>query len=297
MRIGSLVLLALLLFAPPRTLFEDSLAAAKTLYQSAAYEEALALLDRLRSAPEQVAATDLPAVGQYRAYCLLALGRQADADRAIEEIVLADPFFLPSENDVSPRVRDAFAAVRRRVLPTVVQQRYAKAKATFDRKDHAAAVEQFTAVSALLQDPNLGEAPGLADLKLLAAGFLDLARSAVAAAAPAPAPPAPAPPAPAALPPRVYNATDPGITLPVARRQDVPRWPNLSGSMPRPTRKGVLDILIDESGQVQGAMMRESVDPRYDELLLAAARGWRYTPATMDGHPVKFMKRIQVVVQ
>jgi hypothetical protein len=246
-----------------------------------------------------VAAADLPAVGQYRAYCLLALGRQGEADRAIEEIVLADPFFLPSEDDVSPRVRDAFGAVRRRVLPSVVQQRYTMAKAAFDRKEHAAAVEQFTSVNALLQDTNLGETPELADLRLLAAGFLDLAKAAAAAAAtPPPAPPpAPAPAAAESLPPRIYDAADPGIKLPGVKRQDIPRYPYVSNAMPHPTRKGVIEVLIDESGVVRSAMMRETIDRRYDELLLTAARSWRYSPATVEGRPVKFMKRIQVVVQ
>jgi TonB family protein len=59
----------------------------------------------------------------------------------------------------------------------------------------------------------------------------------------------------------------------------------------------VLDVLIDENGQVENVMVLQSVDQRYDELLMAAARAWRYTPAYKDGRPVKFLKRIQVIVQ
>jgi hypothetical protein len=32
-------------------------------------------------------------------------------------------------------------------------------------------------------------------------------------------------------------------------------------------------------------------------MLLAATRNWRYTPATKDGQPVKFIKRISVIIQ
>jgi hypothetical protein len=71
----------------------------------------------------------------------------------------------------------------------------------------------------------------------------------------------------------------------------------VTGAAGRPTRQGLLDVVIDERGVVENAMLRQPIDPRYDDLLLAAARTWRYTPAIKDGRPVKFVKRIQVVVQ
>ena len=296
MRTSMIVVLLLLLFGPPRlAATQDSLAAARTLYQSAAYEEALGLLNRLRSSPAQ--ATDAQSVGQYRAYCLLALNRQAEADRAIEEVVAVNPLFVPSDTDVSPRVRGAFQTVRRRMLPAIVQQKYTAAKVTFDRKDYAAAVDQFTRLTALLQDSALEQAPALSDLRVLAMGFLELAQTA-AAAAPAPPRPDPVASPPAAAQPRVYDVSEPGVILPVTRRQDLPRWPYsplAQGGLPE--RRGVLDVLIDENGQVENVMVLQSVDQRYDELLMAAARAWRYTPAYKDGRPVKFLKRIQVIVQ
>src|SRR5436305_1954767 len=106
---------------------DNALATARDLYASAAYDDALAMLNRLRAsdhAPDQS-----PAIEQYRAYCLLALGRAADAEQAIEAVVAAQPTYQPNDTDVSPRVRSAFAAVRRRMLPAIVQQTYAQAKA------------------------------------------------------------------------------------------------------------------------------------------------------------------------
>ena len=51
--------------------------------------------------------------------------------------------YQPSETEASPRVRAAFSEVRQRQLPDIARTRYASAKAAFDRKDYAAAEQQF----------------------------------------------------------------------------------------------------------------------------------------------------------
>ncbi len=148
------------------------LAAARDLYASAAYDDALAVLNRLRSTAHP--AGQARAIEQYRAFCLLALGRASDAEQAIEAVVAAEPSYLPSDNDASPRVRSAFTTVRRRMLPVIIQQQYAGAKAAFDRKDFAAAAGGFHQVLAALADPDVAaeaQRPPLVDLKMLAIGF------------------------------------------------------------------------------------------------------------------------------
>ena len=55
--------------------------------------------------------------------------------------------------------------------------------------------------------------------------------------------------------------------------------------------------LDDETGIVETALMRESVSAQYDNQALAAARTWRYRPATVDGVPVKFKKTISITVK
>src|SRR5439155_20551105 len=85
-------------------------------------------------------------IDQHRAFCLLALGRTAEAERAIEAVVELAPAFRPSDADASPRVRIAFRDVRRRMLPAIIQQKYAEAKAAYDRNDSAAAGSGFKQV-------------------------------------------------------------------------------------------------------------------------------------------------------
>jgi outer membrane biosynthesis protein TonB len=280
---------------------QDSLSAARDLYAGAAYEDALLLLNRLRftSPPDEASAIE-----QYRAFCLLALGRSADAEQAIAAVVQAQPLFQPSNADVSPRLRSAFSDVRRRVLPAVVQERYAASKSAYDRKSWAEAERGFKQVLDLLNDPELAGAATqspLADIKTLAVGFYDL--SVVAAAPPPPPPPpveAPPPPPPPVVavagPPRIYVAGEPGVVPPVALKQSLPAFPtqNVGGPLPK---DGSIEIVINESGAVESALMKVPMSAAYDRQALIAARGWEYKPATLNGVAVKFRKTVQINVK
>src|SRR5687768_18525669 len=123
--------LAILLLSSASAAAQDSLDPVRTLYASAEYEEALAAIGRLKSNADLGGVVE---IDRYRALCLIALGRSAEADQAIETTVTLDPLYQPAAADASPRVRAAFAAVRHRVLPTVVRNLYAAAKAAYDRK-------------------------------------------------------------------------------------------------------------------------------------------------------------------
>ena len=274
---------------------DRDLNAARELYASAAYDDALAVLNRLRSSDHP--ASQKRAIEQYRAFCLLALGRSTDAEQAIEAVVAAEPTFQPGEGDASPRIRSAFTTVRRRMLPSIIQQKYAESKAAFDRKEFAAAAEGFTQVLTALADQDVAaearQSP-LADLRVLAGGFQELAAKAsapppVLAVAPVAAPLPPASP----LTPRVYTGGESGIVAPAVVNQALPPFP---GQVIIP-RNGKLDLLIDEFGSVESAAMTGSVTPAYDQLVIAATRNWRYKPATQNGTPVKFRKTVQITVK
>jgi TonB family protein len=174
---------ALLALAVPASA-QNSLPEAQALYANAQYEEALTALNRMRA--EGLAVRDVPPVEQYRALCLLALGRAGEAEEAIAAVITAMPSYAPPDRDVSPRVRSAFQDVRRRVIPLVMQQNYGSAKAAFERQDYAAARDGFAQVMAVLADPALADLvgqPPLADLSLLAKGFHDLSMTSLATVA------------------------------------------------------------------------------------------------------------------
>jgi tetratricopeptide (TPR) repeat protein len=276
---------------------DADLTAARDLYASAAYDDALSVLNRLRSSEHP--ASHSRAIEQYRAFCLLALGRPADAEQAIEAVVAAEPTYTPGDGDASPRIRSAFTAVRRRMLPSIIQQKYAQAKAAFDRKDFGAAADGFTQVLNALADQDVAaeaKRPPLSDLLTLAGGFQELAAK---AAAPPPAPPAPvvaatpAPPPPVPAPPRIYTGGETGIMAPAVINQALPPFP---GQVVIP-RNGKLEVVIDELGAVESAVMTSTVSQTYDAMVITAAKAWRYKPATLNGMPVKFRKTVQITIK
>ena len=56
-------------------------------------------------------------------------------------------------------------------------------------------------------------------------------------------------------------------------------------------------VVSDETGIVESATLRLSVNPQYDAVVLAAAKTWLYRPASLDGSPVKYRKMIQIVLR
>jgi tetratricopeptide (TPR) repeat protein len=273
---------------------QDAVSTARELYASARYDEALAALNSIRTREDvAVRPSDVRALEQVRSLCLLALGRASEAEEAIAAVVAVDPFYQPGDADAAPRVRAAFKEVRQRMLPEIASERYAAAKATYERKEHEAAVEQFQQAIALLDDPDMRGR--LSDLRMLAAGFLELSVAAVKAAEAAkPVEPPPPPPPPAPVAPRIYTSDDTDATPPETLRQEVPKMP--SALLQQARDRGVVEVVVDEAGRVESAAIRVSIHAVYDSMLIGAAADWKYRPATVNGQPVKFRKRIAITV-
>ena len=286
-------LVLLLLGAAEAGAQAPSLARARELYTAASYADALATLDALQATAQPA---ERESIALYRVLCLVALGRTADANAAIETLVQAHPLYRPPTDDLSPRIRTALVDARTRMLPVIIQERYAEAKAAFDRKDFAPAATTFKWVLQAVQDPDIAQAvakPPLSDLRTLAAGFQDLSEKALAPPPPPPPPVVVAPPPP---PPRDYKRlftqADPDVTPPVAIHQELPGF---RGRLPE-ARNGVLEVTISASGAVESARMVSPVHPQYDALAISAAKRWQYQPARVDGVPVRYAKSVQINV-
>jgi TonB family protein len=288
------------------------LAAAKTLYAQGVYEEALTKLDKIHSD------TTADEVDEYRALCLLALGRTPESQRSLETLFTRTPLFKMSDADVPPRLVTMFHDVRRRLLPVVIRSLYVKSKTSYDQKNFVVAAAGFKDMLTLSADEDLGdEAPALADLKTLADGFLGLsqveiekaaaaARAAAAAAAAAPPTPEPPPSSQAKPPappadagpqgPRIYTDADHDVTPPVEVSKALPEWNPANPQWRKFELRGAIRIVIDETGKIESASLVQSVHEAYDPLLLAAARQWIYKPARRNGQPVKYQKIVAVLL-
>src|ERR1044072_7562827 len=121
---------------------QDSLSAAKELYASAAYEDALSTLTRLTEGGS--AAPDIARqVDEYRAFCLYALGRTGEAESVAESMLRRDPLMKLDSADISPRLETMFSNVRKRMLPTLIRDRFRAARAALDQKNLSAAAAQL----------------------------------------------------------------------------------------------------------------------------------------------------------
>jgi TonB family protein len=301
---------------------QDSLTAAKDLYASAAYEDALSALTRLAegggAAPEIVRQVD-----EYRAFCLYALGRTDEAESVAEAMIRREPMMRLDSPDVSPRLEVMFSTVRKRLLPTLIRERFKTARTALEQKNLAEAEPQLAEAKLMIADAEklAIKDDGLADLGVLVDGFLQLVRSTAeqrqAIAQPAaaniappaaanipqetPAAPGPAPrrtePAPVpASAPRVYTVDDVGVVPPAVINQ---RMPAMTPDLVRITKamktSAVVELVINEKGDVVDATVIKSVNTSFDNLVIGAARRWKYRPALKDGVAVRYVKTLILV--
>jgi TonB family protein len=275
---------------------DDPIETAKTLYLSAAYQEALTALSNLP------AGSDLDAADKYRALCFLGLDKPEEAGRALEALVKRRPLYTLDTATESPKLVAVFEQTRTRTLPDLVRKMFASAKEAFEKHELAAASAQFAEVVMLLESRELAKVPALADMRLLADGFAKLTdhqriaaekAAAVAAATTARATNAPAIPEP----PKVYTAEDGDVVAPMPVSQTMPLWSPPNDSFRRVAFSGTLEVVIDENGAVESARMAQATNPGYDQQLIAATKNWRYTPATTGGRKVKYRKLIKITLQ
>jgi TonB family protein len=200
----------------------------------------------------------------------------------------------------------------------MIRDRFRAARSALDQKNVAQAEPLLVEARLMIAEAEkLGvNDDGLGDLSALVDGFLQLMRftadqpastkpaAAITGEAAAAIPPAaaalgtvePSPAPRAGGAPRVYTGYDPDVTPPVVVDQRMPPMvPELRILARSMNRSAVLDIVIDENGGVLEAILRQSMNPIFDNLLVDAARRWKYRPAIKDGVPVRFTKTLTVL--
>ena len=269
------------------------------LYHDARYAEALQVLDEVEagsngSAP---AGDERDVVDQYRALCLLALDRPAEARTVLRRLVERRPDYAFPADDLPPRFMAVVRETQADVLPSLARAEYRAGKASYDRRAYSEAEKRLRRVVSLAEMDGLAPEAraSIEDLADLARGFLGLMENhRVEAVASLPPATFTAPTRPRSAP---YTTADQGVTPPVTLRQDLPGWRAPAGGtafMGGNPPKGTLEVLVDERGRVADARLSRSVHPFYDGRLLAAAKRWQYRPATKDGKPVPFSKTIEI---
>ena len=273
--VSSAILLVIAVSVPALAQDQDAVAQARRLYASAAYDEALAALGN----------ADDPDAQQYRALCLLALGRQQQAEAAIAALVSSSPQFVGQGEEMPPRFVTLLKETRQRLLPGILRELFTDGRKQFQAKAFEPALRKFETVIAFSSDPMLRDLEEISDLRLLASGFIDLAEKSEEPKAP---------PVNVVEPPATPSrAAAPTTTPPVAIRQNIPTWPPDAGPIEL-ANPGAVRVRIDSEGKVISATMVNKVNPRYDIRLIANALSWRYTPATLNGMPIESETTVEI---
>ena len=284
------VLIAALSFSQSPSALET----ARGLYADAAFEEALLALTKL---PNESSPKDARLADEYRIFTLFALGRTGEAERAAETLIRRDPIGGLQSPDASPRIHTMFGAVRARVLPAVIRDKYRSGRAAVDNKEFARGARELGDTLRLIDEAGSAgiDDDGLADLRELADGFLVLAKAQPGAStAMANAPKTAGVPVSA---PRIYGVKDTDVTPPAIISQELPDVPaSLRATVASARRPMMVAVTVDETGRVQDSHVVIPMNPVYDRLVMAAAKNWRYRPAVKDGKTVAYQRVIAITV-
>lgn len=244
--------------------------------------------------------------GDQERVLTLPLGRVPEAETA-EALVVGDPLAPLHATDLSPRIRSMYDAVRARVLPRLIRDRYREGRAAVEAKDASAAAAAFTSAKRLMDEAERAKVAdsGLADLRMLVDGFLALSTSQPPASAPVSKPVASTPVSPATPRPpavrrekAVYTIDDDDVVPPQIVSQPIPVVPDAPRErVLRARRPMIVNVTVDPSGRVRSASIVVSINSIYDRMVMDAAKSWRYQPATRGGVAVAYEKAVAVRIQ
>jgi tetratricopeptide (TPR) repeat protein len=289
---------------------EDILAQAKAHYESAAYEQALETLAGVAG----MSGVNRVELEQYRAMCLLALGRMEEAADAVAAIVAADPRYVPPPSVASPKVLTLVATVRAEHLPIVIRDLVASGRAAFEEKQFEEAAGEFALALTLIDDEAVKDWEDREAVRVLAEGFATLADASAREGTP-PATAAALGEAPqddaGSSSPAAGNGSaedaaeasasapeevvaDAIVQPPVAIHQEMPPWVPPDALVGSRTYHGLLKVAIGVDGRVKEAKMEQPTHPAYDARLVTAARQWVFRPATRSGTPIESEQVIAV---
>jgi hypothetical protein len=89
----------------------------------------------------------------------------------------------------------------------------------------------------------------------------------------------------------IYSPVELEVSPPRLQHPQLPREPAPGADT------GYFDLLIDESGDVESVRLISPAHRYQDRMLVAAAKAWKFKPATLHGIPVKYRLRMPIILQ
>lgn len=155
----------------------------------------------------------------------------------------------------------------------MAEQEFRRAQALFDSQDYRRAAEGFQRVTKLLDsDPNV-----ISELRVRADELATASRRfAVQNAEQAT---------------RIYTGADASVTAPTPMGAFLPPTPPENAPSERVI---ILHVLVDEQGAVESAHVLSTRNHYRDRWWVVTAKAWRFQPATRDGQPVRYLRRVPI---
>jgi hypothetical protein len=88
----------------------------------------------------------------------------------------------------------------------------------------------------------------------------------------------------------VYSAAEPDVIPARLTRSQLPHEPSPNDET------GYFDIIVDERGEVEFVKLLSPTRRYQDRMLVAAAKAWKFSPALLNGTPVKYRLQIPIIL-
>ncbi len=93
---------------------------------------------------------------------------------------------------------------------------------------------------------------------------------------------------PAGAEQQTYSSTDLDVEPPELLQPQLPTAPRADGG----SGASVLELVIDAQGRVRQVQLDAAAPSLNDRMIVAAAKAWRFRPATRDGRAVPYVLRV-----
>jgi hypothetical protein len=263
--------------SPPRT--EPSRPSGGTTSRRAAPPEGSVVAKELSmtvAPPTRGGAPSPPASAretERRAAALVAEGLSLEASMAFDSLVLSNPLYEPSRDQLTPEAFAAFQASRRVLLPAIALREYDRGKAAIDGGNFDRALASGNLALSILDRIESNPPPRLREqvnALLEQATLAKLSADEI-----------------------IYTVSSIGVVPPRPLSRQFP----LTGppEVP-PHRVGSLEMIIGKEGDVEFVKLHTPLNRYHERMVVSAAKAWRYRPATKGGRPVRFRLTVKITL-
>ncbi len=243
-----------------------------TLYWNGEYEQTIEILSALPL--DDLSEDQRLECHKYRAFSYIALGDAEKAQSDLKGLLATDPNYAFDSAMVSPKIVEQLGLARKGLVGELLQQ----GKAAYYANDFDSSIRLMDRILRLDDENELA-----LEYRQLAVEKADLTTRLAATGSGESS--EDAEPEPEVDPDRIYRMSS-EIAAPALVQNSAPRYPEIDARLRREGRV-VLLLVVERDGAVSSAKVLRSASKSMDQAAVDAVKKWRYSPATLNGRPVR----------